>query len=175
MDKKMVRLFLVTCLCLTFLSACGKKVVKKPNIDPSPIDKPMIETTIDPAQLIKPTPVTGDLASKDPASLVIIDYFYSIQTEQYEKAYALITGEFKKKKGTFTEFLSPLAQAAANGRKYDKVTILAVNTSQSGMEKVVTCTLTIYENQNPMTLTGAYVVVQKKDLTWVITDTITMD
>jgi hypothetical protein len=171
MNKKMVMFLVLVIGSAVVFSSCTK-TTKAPLSDKTATNPQPIESTIDPKQMLQPTPVTGEKANNDPASIAVKDYFFAIQAKQYEKAYALITGEFKKKKGTFTEFVSPLAQAAESGRVYDKVTIQAVNSSESGMEKIVTFSLTLFENQSPMTLHGVYVVIQQKDLTWMITDSL---
>jgi hypothetical protein len=161
-----------TCL---LLASCSKTVKVNPSPPDVPLDangKPPIESQIDPSLVKPPTPATGAEADKDPASTVVRSYYYAIQTKDYEKAYSLITGEFKKKKGTFTDFVKPLAQAEELGRTYGNVTILGVTSSQAGTEKIVTFTLVIFEKQKPITLTGEYFLFQQKDGSWLIADTL---
>lgn len=170
---KACRLFLVCIVCVIMVCSCSKKT-KITTISPNkPGEAPIAETSIDTKKPLTPTPSTGEKAENDPASILVKDYFNALQAGQYERAYSMTDGEFRKKKGTFTEYLQPLTQAAANGRIYDKVTILSVTSSESGMEKIVTFTILIYEKQNQMTLNGVYVVVQKPGQPWKIFDTIT--
>jgi len=162
--------------CVVFISSCSRST-KAPtgNKTTTGLDangKPPIESTIDPSQIKPPTPVTGEEADKDPASIVIRTYYAAIQSKDYEKAYSLLTGEFKKKKGTFTEFIKPLTQAAEAGRTYGNVSIQGVNTSQAGTEKIVTFSLVIFEKQNPITLNGIYFLFQQPDSSWMIADTL---
>jgi hypothetical protein len=176
MNKKMNVLFVLVIVSAIFMSSCYK-TAKIPsdsktgtNLDAN--GKPAIESTIDPSQIKPPTPVTGEEADKDPASIVIRTYYAAIQSKDYEKAYSLLTGEFKKKKGTFTEFIKPLTQAAEAGRTYGNVSIQGVNTSQAGTEKIVTFSLVIFDNQNPITLNGIYFLFQQPDSSWMIADTL---
>ena len=165
-------LLLVLVMILSLSLSCTKKTnPKKSDTDPS--STPAIETSVNPNEVLKPTPVTGEKADKDPASIAVKDYFFAIKAGDYNKAYQLTTGEFRKKKGTLEEFSAPFQQAAKNGRIYDQVTVQGVNTSESGMEKIVTVTLRIFENQQAMTLNGVYVVIQQKDSTWKIADNLT--
>lgn len=171
MVKKCCLLFVLV-LILSLSWSCSKKSAPaKTETDPS--GSPSVETTVNPNEVLKPTPVTGEKADKDPASIAVKDYFFAIRAGDYQKAYQLTTGEFRKKKGSLEEFSAPFQQAAKNGRIYDKVTVLGVNTSESGMEKIVTINLTIFENQQAMTLNGVYVVIQQKDKTWKIADNLT--
>jgi hypothetical protein len=173
MNKNTIRLFLVCTLCVVLISSCSQKIKTTTVVPNQNGEPPIAETTIDTKKPLSPAPTTGEKAENDPVSLLVIDYFKAIQAGQYDRAYNMTDGEFRKKKGSFTEFLQPLAQAAANGRIYDKVTIISVTSSESGMEKIVTFKIAIYEKQTQMTLDGIYVVVQQKDQPWKIFDTIT--
>lgn len=175
MNKRWFVLFVCVFVSLLVLGSCSKSkkpVSGKSETTNDPTGNAPIETTVDPNQFKPPTPSIGEKAATDPASIVVRDYYYAIKAKDYEKAYSLITGEFKKRKGTFTEFVAPLSQAADEGRIYDKVTILAVTESQSGQEKIVTFTLSIFEKQNPIELNGAYFLFLQEDGTWKIADTI---
>jgi hypothetical protein len=173
MEKKMLRLLLVVGVCVIFVSSCIKKEKASITIGNKSGESPIAETTIDTKKPLSPTPTTGNEAENDPASILIKDYFKALQAGQFERAYSMIDGEFKKKKGSFTEYIQPLTQAAAMGRIYDKVTILSVTSSESGMEKIVTFTISIYENQKQMTLNGVYAVIKLEGKAWKIFDTIT--
>jgi hypothetical protein len=176
MKKKMNVLLIGIIFCVVFISSCSKSTnAPSGNKTTTGLDangKPPIESTIDPSQIKPPTPVTGEEADKDLASIVIRAYYAAIQSKDYEKAYSLLTGEFKKKKGTFTEFIKPLTQAAEEGRTYGNVSIQGVNTSQAGTEKIVTFSLVIFEKQNPITLNGIYFLFQQPDSSWMIADTL---
>lgn len=174
MKKKWIVLFVCIVASFIVVGSCSKTKNPVPNnVSSNNSGQAPIESTVDPNQFKPPSPSIGEKAATDPASLVVRDYYSAIQAKEYEKAYSMLTGEFKKNKGTFTEFVAPLSQAAADGRVYDQVNIISVTESQSGLEKIVTFSLSIFEKQNPMELNGAYFLFQQEDGTWKIADTIT--
>lgn len=102
----------------------------------------------------------------------IRDYFNYIINDDYEKAYGLITGNFKKSKGSLEEFTALFENVKAHGTVYKEVKINSVEPTQRKSQKLVIFTLIVKESGRETTSTGQYVVVKEADNIWRIADSL---
>jgi uncharacterized membrane protein YvbJ len=100
------------------------------------------------------------------------DYFNYVRSEKYDKAYGLLTGNYKKAKGTLEEFIAQFENARAHGTVYEGVIINSVRDTSRKSQKIVAFTLKVKEKGRETTSFGQYLVVREADNTWKIADSL---
>lgn len=98
------------------------------------------------------------------------DYFKYIKNEEYEKAYNLLTGNYKNVKGTLEEFIGQFENARAHGTVYEGVKINSITNTIKNSQKIVAFTLKVKESGRETTSFGQYLVIKEADNTWKIAD-----
>lgn len=100
------------------------------------------------------------------------DYFNYIVNEDYSKAYELLTGNFKKSKGTLEEFTALFENARAHGTVYAGVKINSVTNTNRKSQKIVSFSLKVKEKGRETTSFGQYLVIKEADNIWRIADSL---
>jgi len=171
MNKKTFVIGLLLVFCMGFSLSCRKPMTAKPPKPPTGTTQPGLKPPGDKKDPFGQEKILGKEAENDPAARTVINYFNFIRDKEYGKAYDLTTGKFRESKGTLGDFTARLSTALEKGRIYEKIEIMEVTSSVSGMEKMILFSLSVIENQKPMQLTGHY-FVQNKDNSWKITESV---
>jgi hypothetical protein len=163
---------MVLLFCLCYSVSCRKPIVDKTPKPSATATKPSLTPPGETTDPFGQNKKQGKEAEKDPGARAVIDYFNFIRDKEYERAYNLTTGKFRETKGTLADFIARLSTAQAKGRIYENTEILEVTSSVSGMEKLVLFSLSVIDNQKPMTLTGHYFVYLQNGKDWKIKESI---
>jgi len=100
------------------------------------------------------------------------DYFMFVKNEKYESAYALLTGNYLKSKGTLDEFTAVFLNVKSHGTSYESVKINDVKNTNLKSQKIVVFTLTIKEKGRKTESFGQYLVIKENNKTWKIADSL---
>lgn len=104
---------------------------------------------------------------------IVKQYFNFIKTEQYDKAYALIDGNYKQSKGSLEQFSALFDNSRQHGTVYEKVTIIQVRETSRVSQKVVAFVLYTKEKGRKTEANGSYVVEKNKTTKkWMIVDSL---
>lgn len=103
----------------------------------------------------------------------IKQYFNHIKLEQYDQAYELIDGTYKKTKGTLEEFSSQFDNSRQHGTVYERVKVIQVRETSRVSQKIVAFTLYSKEKGRKTEANGSYVVEYNKTTKkWLIVDSL---
>ena len=100
-------------------------------------------------------------------------FFTHIKMERYDKAYQLIDGAYKEKRGSIEKFSEEYKLAVQSGTKTEKITISGIKATKNPLQKIVSVTVSVLYIGSIVDTQGSYLVEKIPGKGWRIVDNVT--
>lgn len=99
-------------------------------------------------------------------------FFLNIKLEKYDKAYVLIDGAYKLKRGSLEKFTDEYFQAVQTGTRTKKIVVSNVKSGKKPNQKIVTVNITVFYTGADVETKGSYLVEKIPGKGWRIVDNV---